>query len=305
MVTSLTCICRIDKFDGNADSGSLVFYKLLQLVKAPSCYHAVKVFVPRLCLSSNVLKLFHAYYSAIVPFSLIDKLFRKNVVFMFNSSVFVTRKFFENFFCALLSFGLQACAHTRSFMLKLLPIRPINLQSCRSSHNILDSKINTHNATSATMYFLEFANNMDIPNSCFVEEMTYILCAMSTTDVTDVTPADDLGDERDPGLVSAMEIAEVRARQQAAVLAFGRRTNARPRLDVLTQDAVALVAEVLHAEFTGASRLAGNRLILTLRTSPAISTRRHGTRWSTNCNCTATTRWPTLPWPRPARSPTT
>ena len=95
------------------------------------------------------------------------------------------------------------------------------------------------------------------------QEMTYILCAMSTTDVTDVTPADDLGDEQ-PGLVSAMEIAEVRARQQAAVLAFGRRTNARPRLDVLTQDAVALVAEVLHAEFTGASRLAGNRLILTL-----------------------------------------
>ena len=96
------------------------------------------------------------------------------------------------------------------------------------------------------------------------QEMTYILCAMSTTDVTDVTPADNLGDEQ-PGLVSAMEIAEVLARQQAAVLAFGRRTNARPRLDVLTQDAVALVAEVLHAEFTGASRLVGNRLILTLR----------------------------------------
>ena len=69
---------------------------------------------------------------------------------------------------------------------------------------------------------------------------------------------------------SGEEAAEVRARQQAAVLAFGRRADARPSLNVLTQDAVALVAEVLQADLSGASEVvdAGNALSLRIVSSP-------------------------------------
>jgi PAS domain S-box-containing protein len=44
-----------------------------------------------------------------------------------------------------------------------------------------------------------------------------------------------------------------RGRQQAALLAFGRRATARPALAVLVQDAVALAAEVLSADYGGAA----------------------------------------------------
>ncbi len=44
---------------------------------------------------------------------------------------------------------------------------------------------------------------------------------------------------------------ELRALQQQAVLAFGRRTSAQPPLPVLLQDAVALVGKVLHNAFLG------------------------------------------------------
>jgi len=54
------------------------------------------------------------------------------------------------------------------------------------------------------------------------------------------------------------EEARLRARQQAAVLAFGRRTNAQPRLAVLMQDAVSLVAEILDADFSSVARVAAN-----------------------------------------------
>jgi hypothetical protein len=81
MVTSLTCISRIHQFDYNTESSSFVSHKLLQLVKIPPCYHAVKMFVPCLSLSSNILKLFHANYSAIVPFGFFYKLCRKSKQF--------------------------------------------------------------------------------------------------------------------------------------------------------------------------------------------------------------------------------
>jgi len=51
------------------------------------------------------------------------------------------------------------------------------------------------------------------------------------------------------------------ARQQAALLAFGRRSNARPELSVLMQDAVALVSEVLGADFSGVDRVIGGKLV--------------------------------------------
>lgn len=54
-----------------------------------------------------------------------------------------------------------------------------------------------------------------------------------------------------------------RDRQQAALLAFARRVNARPNLDVLLQDAVTLLAETVGAEHCGiAEYLKGDRLLL-------------------------------------------
>jgi PAS domain S-box-containing protein len=58
---------------------------------------------------------------------------------------------------------------------------------------------------------------------------------------------------------------DIRARQQEAVLAFGRRANARPPLVVLMQDAVALVTDVVGADLTGVGKIAqGQTLVLSI-----------------------------------------
>ena len=61
-----------------------------------------------------------------------------------------------------------------------------------------------------------------------------------------------------------LEQADLLGRTQAAVLAFGRRTNARPRLSVLMQDAAALVAETLDAELRGVAEVVADGTALTL-----------------------------------------
>lgn len=63
---------------------------------------------------------------------------------------------------------------------------------------------------------------------------------------------------------NGLERADLLARQQAAALAFGRRTNARPRLSVLMQDAAALVAETLEAELGGVGEVVADGTTLTL-----------------------------------------
>jgi PAS domain S-box-containing protein len=55
-----------------------------------------------------------------------------------------------------------------------------------------------------------------------------------------------------------------RALQQHALLSFGRRTNAQPPLPVLLQDAVALVGEILDAQFGGVGEVQGETLVLTV-----------------------------------------
>ncbi len=52
------------------------------------------------------------------------------------------------------------------------------------------------------------------------------------------------------------DYADARSRRQAAVVAFGRRTIARPALAVLMQDAVALVGEILGADMAGTTEMA-------------------------------------------------
>jgi len=48
---------------------------------------------------------------------------------------------------------------------------------------------------------------------------------------------------------------DVRAKQQAAVLAFGRRTSAQPPLNVLLEDAAAMIAEVLQLDRIGVGQV--------------------------------------------------
>ncbi len=50
-------------------------------------------------------------------------------------------------------------------------------------------------------------------------------------------------------------------RQQEAVLAFGRRSNAQPALPILMQDAGALVGEMLQADFNGVAILEGETVL--------------------------------------------
>ena len=92
---------------------------------------------------------------------------------------------------------------------------------------------------------------------------------MATANTTVLTPPN--GSETAAAAFPPRENAgEVCARQQAAVLAFGRRTNAQPSLAELTQDAVALLAEVLQTELSGASQVGkdGNTLSLRIVSSP-------------------------------------
>jgi PAS domain S-box-containing protein len=61
---------------------------------------------------------------------------------------------------------------------------------------------------------------------------------------------------------------DTRARQQEAVLAFGRRANARPPLAVLMQDAVALVTDIVDAELNGVGEIeSGQTLVLSVSRS--------------------------------------
>jgi len=70
-------------------------------------------------------------------------------------------------------------------------------------------------------------------------------------------------------LLGAVELRwehlDPRAKQQAAVLAFGRRANARPDLAVLMQDAAALCAEILRADLSGIGEYDPQRRKLFLR----------------------------------------
>ncbi len=68
------------------------------------------------------------------------------------------------------------------------------------------------------------------------------------------------------GLGSQANHTDARARRQAAILAFGRRTIARPSLGVLMQDAVALVGEILQTELAGVTEVTdgGKNLVTTV-----------------------------------------
>jgi len=70
-------------------------------------------------------------------------------------------------------------------------------------------------------------------------------------------------------LLGAVELRwehlDPRAKQQAAVLAFGRRANARPDLAVLMQDAAVLCAEILRADLSGIGEYDPHRRMLLLR----------------------------------------
>jgi PAS domain S-box-containing protein len=70
-------------------------------------------------------------------------------------------------------------------------------------------------------------------------------------------------------LLGAVELRweqlDPRAKQQAAVLAFGRRANARPDLAVLMQDAAALCAEILRADLSSIGEYDPHRRKLLLR----------------------------------------
>ena len=58
------------------------------------------------------------------------------------------------------------------------------------------------------------------------------------------------------GLAQSWDELDQRGRQQAALLAFGRRSTAGPSISVLLQDACALVAEVLGGEMIGVAEIA-------------------------------------------------
>ncbi|MGQ9575755.1 MAG: GAF domain-containing protein [Thermoguttaceae bacterium] len=71
------------------------------------------------------------------------------------------------------------------------------------------------------------------------------------------------------GLEGTEEQKDPRARQQAVVLAFGRRSSAQPPLAVLMQDAGTMLAEMLQADFHGIAQILGDGSELSLSVVPA------------------------------------
>ena len=67
------------------------------------------------------------------------------------------------------------------------------------------------------------------------------------------------------GLQRKAEPQDARAKQQAAVLAFGRRTSASPPLNVLLEDAAAMIAEVLELDRIGVGQVAQSGAVLAFR----------------------------------------
>ncbi len=67
------------------------------------------------------------------------------------------------------------------------------------------------------------------------------------------------------GLESHREAVDPRALRLSAVLAFGRRTSLQPTLDLLLQDAVALVNSVLGGDLAGIGEVGPNGKTLTLK----------------------------------------
>ena len=77
------------------------------------------------------------------------------------------------------------------------------------------------------------------------------------------------GGNEPPAAPTAAEQAEIAARREDAVLTFARRVNAQPHLSVLMQDAGAIVAEVLAADFSGVGEVVsdGKELLLTVNST--------------------------------------
>lgn len=73
------------------------------------------------------------------------------------------------------------------------------------------------------------------------------------------------------GLNGHVETTDKHALRLAAVLAFGRRTSIQPQLDLLMQDAVALVNEVLQGDLAGFGEVGQDGKTLTLRTASVDS----------------------------------
>jgi PAS domain S-box-containing protein len=74
--------------------------------------------------------------------------------------------------------------------------------------------------------------------------------------------------ETQAGVADNQPSSEVYARQRAALLAFGRRANAKPPLEVLLQDAAAMIATILGTELMGVARVVADGAGLLLRVAP-------------------------------------
>src|SRR5579863_3131698 len=164
-MASLTCITWIYKFYRDSHKGSFVDYKLLQLKKAPACYHSIQMFVPCSRSLANCLELFHAYVVAIVSFGFFYELFRKNMVFVLNPASLFAGNFFKNSFRALCLFRLKARSCFRAFRLKYLPRFSGNLQAGRTCRNPLDPQIDPHLCSPFARSRLYIDYHVKIPNS--------------------------------------------------------------------------------------------------------------------------------------------
>ncbi len=123
---------------------------------------------------------------------------------------------------------------------------------------VLCGAANTPAGGGATVFFRKTGRHFPTPFS----RKNSIYWIMATVD-TPVTPGS--GVEATAAPPPGDEDPESRNRQRAAVLAFGRRIHTRPSLTALTQDAIALVADVLQAELGGASQVVAGGEALLLR----------------------------------------
>lgn len=122
----------------------LVFDELLELSKRPAGHHAVEVPISYLRSFADVLELFHADNSAVVPYGLRNERLTNHMILVSNPPVFVSGQALQNAPRASRSARLKAGPDSHTCLFEVLA-RDSRIQfTSRGSRRIPDTKIDAH-----------------------------------------------------------------------------------------------------------------------------------------------------------------
>jgi hypothetical protein len=159
----LTGICWIHQFNRDPYAFRFIRHKLLELIIAPAGDHAIAMRIPNKRLIANATKLFHPDHSGVVPLSFYNKLFRKNVVLVSDSSFFISGKLTKFFLGASSSSGLQAGSYFGTLFFKGLPRSAARDKLRRSVSRIVKTQVNSNGPSHNGNGIRIFDHNIQVP----------------------------------------------------------------------------------------------------------------------------------------------